>query len=60
MALMDKSVRQSGRTDMEVGLATLSTAKSQAFSKAMAEVKPISADDARLWVNYWLSKGFYN
>ncbi|KAF7965726.1 hypothetical protein HWV62_42156 [Athelia sp. TMB] len=60
MASMDKSVRQTGRTDMEVGLATLSTAKSQAFSKAMADVKPITADDARLWVNYWLSKGFYN
>lgn len=60
MVTMDEGVRQSGRTDMEVGLATLSTIKSQAASKAMAEVQSIGKDDAQLWVKYWASKGFFN
>lgn len=60
MASMDEGVRQTGRTDMEVGLATLSTSKSQAACKAIAEVKSICADDAQLWVNYWMSKDFFN
>ncbi|KAF7973245.1 hypothetical protein HWV62_15753 [Athelia sp. TMB] len=60
MAEMDTGVRRSGRTDMEVGLAALSTAKAQAASRAIAEVEPIGADYAQLWVDYWASKGFFN
>ena len=59
MASVDEGVRQSGHTDVEVGSATLSTAKSQAASKAMAEVEPIRGEDAQLWANYWISKGFF-
>lgn len=60
MTMMDEGVRETGRTDMEVGLATLSTVKSQAASKAMANVEPIGSDCAQLWVKYWITKGFFN
>ena len=60
MASADERVRQLGCNDMEVGLATLSTIKSQATSKAIAEVKPLGAGDAQLWVKYWASRGFFD
>ncbi|KAF7985842.1 hypothetical protein HWV62_526 [Athelia sp. TMB] len=60
MASADERVRQLGCNEMEVGLATLCTLKSQAASKAMADVKPLGAGDAQLWVKYWVSRRFFN
>ncbi|KZP17473.1 putative aminoadipate reductase [Athelia psychrophila] len=56
----DEAMRKSGRTDHEGGMASLSTSKSQSASKTMAEVQPIGVDDSQRWVDYWISKGFFD
>ncbi|KZP04710.1 NAD(P)-binding protein, partial [Athelia psychrophila] len=56
----DEAMRTSGRTDREGGMASLSTSKSQAASKSMAEVQPVGVEDAQRWVDYWTSKGFFD
>lgn len=60
MSAADEAMRKSGQTDREGGMASLSTCKSQAASKTMAEVLPIGVEDAQRWVHYWISKGFFN
>lgn len=59
MAAADEAMRQSGRTDVEGGMASLATTKAQAASATMGAVQPIDAEDAQLWVDYWVSKGFF-
>ncbi|KZP21519.1 acetyl-CoA synthetase-like protein [Athelia psychrophila] len=60
MSAADEAMRTSGRTDREGGMASLSTSKSQAASKSMAEVQPVGVEDAQRWVDYWTSKGFFD
>ncbi|KZP04184.1 hypothetical protein FIBSPDRAFT_767849, partial [Athelia psychrophila] len=60
MSAADEAMRKSGRTDHEGGMASLSTSKSQSASKTMAEVQPIGVDDSQRWVDYWISKGFFD
>jgi len=56
----DATVRKSGRRDVEGGgFATFSTEKSQAASPTLNNLQQISTDDARQWVGYWSSKGFF-
>ncbi|KZP22007.1 NAD(P)-binding protein [Athelia psychrophila] len=60
MAAADVVMRTSGRTDLEGGMASLATSKAQAASQTIAEVQPIGAEDAQRWVDYWISKGFFD
>ncbi|KZP28667.1 putative aminoadipate reductase [Athelia psychrophila] len=60
MSIADEAMRQSGQTDREGGMSSLSTSKSQASSKTMAKVQPIGVEDAQHWVHYWISKGFFD
>lgn len=60
MSAADEAMRKSGRTDREGGMASLSTSKSQAASETMAAVQPIGVEDAQRWVDYWVSKGFFD
>ncbi|KZP16286.1 putative aminoadipate reductase [Athelia psychrophila] len=60
MAAADEVMRKYGRTDLEAGVASLSTFKSQAASQTMAEVQPMGVEDSQRWVDYWISKGFFN
>lgn len=60
IAAADKVMRKSGRTDLEGGMASLSTLKSQAASETMADVQPMGVEDSQRWVDYWISKGFFD
>jgi hypothetical protein len=56
----DATIRKSGRSDVEGGgLATFSTAKSQAASPTLNNLQQIGTDDAQRWVGYWSGKGFF-
>ncbi|KIJ62359.1 hypothetical protein HYDPIDRAFT_114895 [Hydnomerulius pinastri MD-312] len=46
-------------TTEAAGMTNFSTTKSQLVSQTMAQMRPIGETEARSWVQYWSSKGFF-
>lgn len=52
-------VRKAGLTDVGSGsLPNFNTKKARAVDQTMESLKPIGGDDAQIWIEYWVTKGF--